>query len=82
MVMKKYKHAIITDEKGKPMVWNNSDEQLTYCTNEDWRDEPNPVRAYTVLKAKALIKKTIANRISWKMSEGVYKIMPFETINL
>lgn len=78
---KNFKHCIITDAVGKPMVWDEYSKQLVYCTDEHWQDDHTPVRMYSKLRARQLINKTINNREKWKMSPGAYKLMPFEVGN-
>lgn len=72
---KEYPRVIITDETGKPMAW--SQDQLCYCTDENWQDPHFPVRSYTVATAKKHIRNTIASRSGQNMEPGKYKTMPF-----
>lgn len=73
--MAKFIYYIITDENSKPMAW--ADDQLCYCTDEFWQDEPHPIQAYTLNKCKRLIKKSKQFREYNKFGESKYKLMPF-----
>lgn len=75
---KKFKYVIITDENGKPMAYSDADKKLCFCTDEFWEDEPWPVKCYTIAKARRLIEKSKAYRTKNRLSETLYKLIPFD----
>lgn len=72
--LKYMERFIVTDEKGKPMAWGG--DQLCYCTDEYWQDEPFPIKTYSEQAARRYIKKSIAFRTENGFSDNYYKLMP------
>lgn len=71
-----YTRFIITDDREKPMAWDKGSQQLCYCDNEQWRDEPFPVSIYSKRQARRHIRKSKSNRKQWKMDVLNYLLFP------
>lgn len=70
----KYKKFIIVDDNNKPMSWEQN--QLCYCTNNNWKDIHFPIKLYSKKRALELILKSNKWREKQGYSLNNYSIMP------
>jgi hypothetical protein len=68
------KFIVISSDSHMPMTFDG--DQFCYCSNSNWQDEHWPVKLYSMRRAKALIKKSVATRRKIRDTETNYLLVP------